>query len=75
MSANSNTAEREWMNNMQEHDHVDSDEHIGAVEGDRPDSPQQGNSNAPGLDDEGMPDDPTAIAQDVIGANEDETEG
>jgi hypothetical protein len=53
-----------------------SDEHIGAVEGDRPtDRPQQGNENAPGLDDQGLPNDPVAICEDVIGANLDETEG
>jgi hypothetical protein len=53
-----------------------SDEHIGAVEGDRPsDKPNMGNPNAPALDDQGLPDDETAIAQDVIGANLDETEG
>ena len=55
---------------------VASDEHIGAVEGDRPsDTPQQGNPNAPALDAEGLPNDPDAIAQGVIGANIDETEG
>ena len=55
---------------------VASDEHIGAVEGDRPsDTPQQGNPTAPALDAEGLPNDPDAIAQDVIGANIDETEG
>ena len=54
----------------------DSDDHMGAVEGDRPsDRPQHGNPNAPALDDEGLPDDPDAICQDVIGANVDETEG
>jgi hypothetical protein len=52
------------------------DEHLGAVEGDTPtDKPGQGNPNAPGIDDEGMPDDPVATAQDRIGANLDETEG
>jgi hypothetical protein len=52
------------------------DEHVGAVEGDRPsDRPQQGNENAPALDDEGLPNDEAKIAQDVIGANLDETEG
>ena len=52
------------------------DEHVGAVEGDRPsDRPQQGNDNAPALDDEGLPNDTDKIAQDVIGANLDETEG
>ena len=54
---------------------AESDEHIGAVEGDRPTDPQQGNPNAPALDAEGLPNDPDAIAQDVIGANLDETEG
>ena len=54
----------------------DADEHIGAVEGDRPtDQPNQGNRNAPALDSEGMPNDPIAICEDVIGANIDESEG
>jgi hypothetical protein len=53
-----------------------SDEHIGAVEGDRPtDRPNMGNPNAPALNEEGLPDDADAIAQDVIGANLDKTEG
>lgn len=56
--------------------HDDSNEHLGAVEGDRPsDAPNQGNPNAPGVDAEGLPDDPVATAQDRIGANLDETEG
>ena len=55
---------------------VDFDEHIGAVEGDRPsDTPNMGNPNAPALDEQGLPDDEVAIAQDVIGANLDGTEG
>jgi hypothetical protein len=54
----------------------ESDEHIGAVEGDRPtDRPNQGNENAPGVDAEGQPNDPVATAQDRIGANLDEKEG
>ena len=54
----------------------DEDEHIGAVEGDRPtDLPNQGNPNAPGVDDEGQPNDPVGTAQDRIGANQDESEG
>ena len=54
----------------------DQDEHIGAVEGDRPtDRPNQGNPNAPGVDDQGQPTDPVATAQDRIGANLDESEG
>jgi hypothetical protein len=75
MSAKPNTREDDCINSMQRRNHVDSDEHMGAVEGDRPSDSQQGNPNAPGLDDEGLPDDPTAIAEDVIGANVDETEG
>jgi hypothetical protein len=51
-------------------------EHEGAVEGDKPgDRPQQGNDNAQALDDQGLPKDRDKIAQDVIGANEDETQG
>ena len=51
------------------------DKHKGALEGDRPGDEQQGNRNAPALDENGLPIDEVAIAQDVIGANEDETEG
>ena len=52
------------------------DEHEGAVEGDKPgDRPNQGNENAPGLDDQGLPKDCDKIAEDVIGANEDQTQG
>jgi hypothetical protein len=54
----------------------EADQHEGAVEGDKPsDRPQQGNTNAPGLDDQGMPNDKVKIAQDRIGANMDETQG
>jgi hypothetical protein len=53
----------------------DPDEQKGAVEGNRPFDGGQGNSNAPGLDDTGMPNDPVAIAEDVVGANEDESQG
>jgi hypothetical protein len=56
--------------------HPDAEDHLGVVEGDRPeDEPQFGNPNAPALDEEGLPNDPTAIGEDVIGANVDETEG
>ena len=45
----------------------------GAVE-DGPDT--LGNSNEPGsLDEDGLPRDDVAIAQDVLGANEDQTQG
>lgn len=51
----------------------DSDLQKGAVEG-SPDG--QGNRNAEGaLNDDGLPRDDVAIAQDVIGANEDDTQG
>jgi hypothetical protein len=53
----------------------DPDAHRGAIEGDRPGDPQQGNRNAPGLDEMGMPVDCVAIAEDALGANEDESEG
>ena len=50
-----------------------SDEHQGAVEGDRPtDRPQHGNPN---VDSHGQPISKEAVAQDVIGANADETQG
>ena len=54
----------------------EDDEHIGAVEGDRPtDRPNQGNPNGPGVDDEGFPNNPVGTAEDRIGANLDEAEG
>jgi hypothetical protein len=54
----------------------DEDQHIGAVEGDRPtDRPNQGNPNAPGVDADGNPNDPVGTAEDRLGANLDETEG
>jgi hypothetical protein len=54
----------------------DTDEHLGAVEGDRPtDRPQQGNPHGDGIDEQGLPDDPVATCEDVIGANEDKTQG
>ena len=55
---------------------ADEEDHIGAVEGDRfSDSPNQGNPNAPGIDSEGLPNNPVATAEDRLGANLDETEG
>jgi hypothetical protein len=51
---------------------ADNDIHKGATEDDRPGSPQ---SSHPGLDENGLPNDPVAIAQDKVGANEDGTEG
>jgi hypothetical protein len=57
-------------------DSISADEHIGAVEGDRvTDQPQQGNPNAPALDEQGLPNDTVAICEDVIGAHVDESQG
>ena len=54
---------------------ADPDIEKGAVEGPALDFEEKGNPNAPGLDENGLPNDDVAIAQDVLGANEDETEG
>ena len=57
-------------------DSTDQDQSKGAVEGDRPTDKQQSNKNAAGaLDSNGMPKNTVAIAEDVIGANADETQG
>ena len=53
----------------------DPDVHKGAIEGDRPTDEQLGHPHGDGLDEDGLPDDPIAIAEDRIGANEDETQG
>ena len=51
---------------------IDQDLKKGAVE----DGPNTlGNANAPALDEGGLPNDEVAIAEDVLGANEDETQG
>lgn len=49
----------------------DPDFHKGAVEGDRPTDVQFGNPQGEGVNDEGLPDDPVATAQDRLGANAD----
>jgi hypothetical protein len=51
---------------------VDHDHRKGAMEDDRPDPDRQG---APGLDENGLPNDATAIAQDAVGARVDESQG
>jgi len=53
----------------------DPDVHKGVIEGDRPTDEQVGNPHGDGLDEDGLPDDPIAIAEDQIGANEDESQG
>ena len=55
---------------------TDPDQDKGAVEGDHVTDKQQGNRNAAhALDSDGMPKDRIAIAEDVIGANADQTQG
>ena len=49
---------------------TDHDGQKGAVEDDRPDL-----RGAPGLDDDGLPNDATAIAQDALGARIDQSQG
>ena len=53
----------------------DQDMHKGSIEGTQPADGRPGNANAPALDENGQPDDRVAISEDVIGANEDGTEG
>jgi hypothetical protein len=47
----------------------------GTLEGDRPGDPQQWNVHGECLDPNGMPCDEVAIAEDVFGAEVDETQG
>jgi hypothetical protein len=54
---------------------TDPDQDKGAVEGDRPTDKQHYNPNGTGLDENGLPKNRIAIAEDVIGANVDETQG
>ena len=53
----------------------DPDVHKGAIEGDRPTDEQLGNPHGDGVNDDGLPDDPIATAEDVEGANEDQSQG
>jgi hypothetical protein len=53
----------------------DQDVHKGTIEGDRPGDEQVGNPHGDGIDEDGLPDDPVAVAEDALGANEDETQG
>ena len=52
--------------------HEDHDAHKGATEDDRS-GPER--SSHPGLDQNGMPDDAIAIAQDRLGAHDDQSQG
>jgi hypothetical protein len=47
----------------------------GTLEGDTPGQPQQCNCHGAALDDEGLPADAIAIAEDAEGAEADETQG
>lgn len=53
----------------------DPDVHKGAIEGDRPYDEQYGNPHGDVVDENGLPDDRVAIAEDAIGANKDESQG
>ena len=56
--------------------HHISDEHLGAVEGDVATDTQEGNLNAARVAvDDDHPEDEVATAEDVLGANIDETQG
>jgi hypothetical protein len=57
---------------QQPHDATDADFHKGAVEG-PPEILEE--FHAPGLDAGGLPNDEVAIAQDRLGATEDQTQG
>jgi len=63
------------MTEMAKKQQDDPDIHKGAVEGDRPTDQQHFNPQGDGLDENGLPDDPVAIAEDEVGANVDETQG
>jgi hypothetical protein len=63
-----------WVDRDAAAQQVDPDLHKGAIEGDRPDDEQQGNANVPALDESGLPAKMTAIAEDRIGANVDDSE-
>jgi hypothetical protein len=55
--------------------HPDADRYKGAVEGDRPTDKQHYNPNGEGVDENGLPNDEVATAEDRIGANVDGSEG
>ena len=55
--------------------HRDQYVNKGTLEGDNPTEPQQCNCHGAGLDANGLPSDEVAIAEDVMGAEVDETQG
>ncbi len=54
---------------------ADPDARKGALEGDRPTDRQHSNPHGKGINEEGLPSDEKATAEDVIGAQEDKTQG
>ena len=54
---------------------TDSEDHLGALETDQPGQEGQGNPNVAALDENGQPSDWVKICEDVIGANEDDSQG
>jgi hypothetical protein len=52
----------------------DPDASKGVIEGDRPGEKSYGNRNAPGINRQGLPSKPKAVAEDRIGANVDDSE-
>lgn len=63
-----------WVDRDATAQQVDPDLHKGAIQGDRPGDEQQGNANVPALNENGLPAKLTAIAEDRIGANVDDSE-
>jgi hypothetical protein len=63
------------MTPMERKQQGDPDVHKGAIEGDRPNDEQHFNPLGDGVDENGLPDDPVATAEDELGANEDESQG
>ena len=63
------------MSTMRTKQQDDPDAHKGATEGTRPSDKQPGNPHGDGLDEDGLPNDPIATAEDRIGANEDKSQG
>jgi len=55
--------------------HRDQFAQKGTLEGDHPTDPQQSNRHGAGLDDNGLPSDEVAIAEDVFGAEIDDSQG
>jgi hypothetical protein len=55
--------------------HRDQFARKGSLEGDHASDVQQGNCHGAALDEDGMPCDDVAIAEDVVGAEADETQG